>query len=334
MKPVAQAYENLDCWNTKRRRKGESFHWRRFNPSISDVKDLAAFRHLNVVNRERTGLGFGLDDAGVNQELQTQEVFSLLEKKWGSDAVIPLMESFIGLPPRVQVRADDNRLLETDLHDLYLINFALTFARHLAPNSVNLPILEIGPGYGGTAAKLAKLFPGMQFILVDLPPASLLQAFYLDQLFPGDVEVIPVGTHRKSFVSQKRFVICDQDYITKCSPPLAGVINTRSFGEMEHLTVYRYFRLIQRTLTVGGTFMNVNRLSKIGYRFTSYPYDKKWRVAENGPAFAQDLLWHLTTQRLDLPNPSFATWTRSVPMPATPTLVQRMLLQVRRVLTV
>jgi SAM-dependent methyltransferase len=218
------------------------------------------------------------------------------------------------------------------MNDLYLVNFALSFSRHFTLRQSTAHILEIGAGYGGTVAKLARLIPNAQFVLVDLPPASLLQAFYLNELFPDDVTVIPLGSDLSAMRSGRKFIVCGPPAVAQSSVHLSGVINTRSFGEMERPVVAQYFRLIERDLGSCGIFMNVNRLQKIGYRFTAYPYDDRWDVVESRAAFAQGALWHLTTRRRDSVNREFARWTAAVPMPPAPNLMRRLVSQVRRIL--
>jgi len=279
-----------------------------------------------------SGRHLGLDDARADQDGQTKALFDELIAKWGLDRVLPLLESTVGSPPRVRLRRSTGPDIVTDFNDLFLVNFALSFSQHFTLRQTSAPILEIGGGYGRTVAKLARVDPDVRFLLLDLPPAGLLQAFYLNELFPGEVSVMPISSHRAATLPDGRFVICDPQALNWNTLQLSGVINTRSFGEMERSVVARYFHLIQHSLVAEGIFLNVNRLQKIGYRFTQYPYDGHWDVVESGAAFAQDGLWHLTTRRRNSINPTFWSWTQAVPRQDMPSPVRRLLSQVRRIL--
>ena len=333
-----QARINLEAWSRRKRHPGESWMWRRFNPRISTIQDLPYFRQQNALGN---GLRLGLDDTRIEQGPETERVFDELVAKWGLPSVLPLLESKVGHPPLTFVGNSSQKALHTDLHDLFLTNFALDFQQAILGVGLTQPtlFLEIGGGYGGTVAKLARLFPSTRFILADLPPASLLQTYYLEQLYPEEVSVIPLGNSSRSSKMTSRFTICSPTELKTILRSLDGVINTRSFQEMRRPTVRKYFDLIQSSLKPGGIFMNVNSKAKLGYRFTDLPYDNYWELFRSEAAFNQPHIWSLTTRRLRNRNAAFSSWKLDVPMPPAPSLrrrtkalVTRHLITLRRVL--
>ena len=198
-----------------------------------------------------------------------------------------------------------------DLNDLYLAHFALTLydALQQRPRGPTRRVLEIGAGYGGTTAKLALLLPSTRFTIIDLPPANLLQAYYLSELFPGEVTVLPHTATSEGATTSTRFTICSQTIETTSAIRFDGIINTRSFAEMESSEISRYFDLIHLTLNPGGILMNVNRFTKLGNRFRDYPYDSRWSVIDSRPSLGQESkIWSLVTQRLDRDNHVFGFW--------------------------
>jgi hypothetical protein len=311
--PVFQARKNLEEWSASKKRRGESNHWKGFNPRIAKIKDLSTFRAVNASGED---VRLGLDGTRVGHDDDTREVFGRLVDKWGMRVVEPLLECRIGQPPSTLIRHSNHAEYTADFNDLHLINFALDFQGACLSSEGRAPrrVLEIGGGYGGTSAKIAKLFPEASFVLTDLPPACLLQTYYLSQLFPNDVAVVPLGRELPLELRHKRFVICSSDDLGTHLEWCDGAINTRAFGEMNRPVVRNYFDLIQSKILEDGIFMNVNRLQKVGYRFTDYPYDNFWELLSSETAFEQSGLWSLITRRLARENSSFPNWRAGVPV--------------------
>lgn len=320
--PVSQARKNLEEWSSRKKHPDESNHWKGFNPRIAQLKDLSTFRAVNASGED---VRLGLDGTRVGHDDDAREVFGRLIDKWGIQAVEPLLECRVGQPPKTLIRPLDTYELTADFNDLHLINFALDFHRACSSYGSRIPrkVVEIGGGYGGTSAKIAKLIPDAEFVLTDLPPAGLLQTYYLSQLFPNDVAVVPLGQELSLELRSKRFIICSSDdlgaYLDWCD----GVINTRAFGEMTRSVVRSYFDLIHSKILERGVFMNVNRLQKIGYRFIDYPYDNAWEVLSSETAFEQSGLWSLITRRLAKQNSSFPSWRAGVPVDSLGGLLER-----------
>lgn len=317
--PVPQARKNLDDWAAIGNRFGESVHWRQMNPHISAISDLSQFRRINAENAmTKSGVGrLGLDSARLDQDSETQGVFDLLLSRWDFSDIAGLLESEVGCPPQYEVRGPEDSILRTDVHDLHMVNFALTFCRYTSNSwAVPVTIVEIGGGYGATVAKIAMRLPKARFVLVDLPPAGWLQSYYLNSLFPGEVKVIPLNSHLESADLTHRFTICEPGTFLRGAISISGVINARSFGEMEKSVVRHYFEYIQKNLVPDGLFMNVNRHGKLGFRFVDYPYDDKWLVIRSAPAFNQEWNhWELVARRTTKPEVKFQSWRDEVPSP-------------------
>lgn len=266
---------------------------------------------------EGGGKRLGLDSNRLDQESETQGVFDRLLSRFTFTEVAGLLESKIGCPPQFEVRGPDGQTLQTDVHDLHMAYFALTFCQHASERWMTpVTIVEIGGGYGAAVAKIAMLVPNARFVLVDLPPAGWLQSYYLDAVFPGAVRVLPLDSHLESSDLTHRFTICEPGTFLRGSIRISGAINARSFGEMDKSVVRRYFDYIHENMILDGIFMNVNRHQKLGFRFVDYPYDDKWKVIKSAPAFNQESnVWELIVQRTDKPDAGFQSWRDDVPIP-------------------
>ena len=86
-------------------------------------------------------------------------------------------------------------------------------------------------------------------------------------------------------------------------------INTRSFMEMNLSTVESYFNLIQSSLNIGGSFLNINRYHKSTTNednmIARYPYDDCWDAIISEKAFMQDWIHLLLSKRTTAPNKEF-----------------------------
>jgi len=303
---VAQAKKNLRHWNESDR-SGESVHWARFNPKLETLADLRLFRRINASGED---VRLGLDDARLGHASRVALLLDSIITRWDPRDVIFLSESRIGDPPSTTLRLPTGELLSTDLNDLYLTNFALEFVAALKQSGLPDPshILEIGAGYGGLILKLARLLPTTRFVFPDLPPANLLQAYYLNESFPGEVVVAPFGERLQDDL-RYRFLIYFATDVQRFPKNFDGVINTCSFGEMNLPMVNQYFQIIQDRLQPGGLFMNANRFQKLETRFTRYPYDRRWRLIASRPSFGQEgKIWCLIVQRLSRDSRFFGFW--------------------------
>ena len=167
-------------------------------------------------------------------------------------------------------------------------------------------VCEIGGGYGSFAQKIRARFGG-KFILIDLPEANALSAYYLSKHFPNAkfllADEISGRVVTKTHVEQCDFIIIPPWYTLAGDVSVDLFINTRSFMEMNIDVIGRYFALIQSRIAPGGFFFNLNRYQKhsVGYpiKFSEYPYDEKWNVVLSKPAWRQPDHRFLLTQRTE-----------------------------------
>ena len=314
------------------RHRGESQHWRRFNTHVSRVSELSRFREINATAAEAKTGRLGLDDARFHIEQQTQEFADQICAIWDTESIVSVLESQVGLPPVSPIRLSDGRVVETDFNDLRLTHLALTFAKHHRSLTADAPlILEIGGGYGALAAKLARLIPNGRFVLTDLAPAGLLQAYYLNELFPGAVEVIANDEPLPNPRSLGTFTLCSPRTLLRRPTTIGGVINTHSFQEMERRTIRKYFTFIHAALEPGGVFLNVNRTLKLAFRFVDCPYDDDWNLIEScWMPKPLGRIWLLATERRNDRNPAFAGWKDQLPLTSSQPLWKRTVSRLQR----
>lgn len=167
-----------------------------------------------------------------------------------------------------------------DNNQFYSIKWLYILKKILKKNDINLAC-EIGGGFGCFAEKLIKNF-NCKYILVDLPEANIISAYYLSKHFPK----------KKIFLYNSKVNIIDKKILNKYDiliiPPwikfketkIDLFLNTRSFMEMNKKIIKNYFDLINRNIKVGGFFFNNNRYYKdtVGHpiKFFEYPYGEKW----------------------------------------------------------
>ena len=87
-------------------------------------------------------------------------------------------------------------------------------------------------------------------------------------------------------------------------------INTRSFMEMNRLTVDFYFSEIHRTIKDSGLFYCVNRYQKKTsgdlIKFKKLPLDKRWNLEISRQSFYQPLIHEALFKRLNFENRSLS----------------------------
>jgi putative sugar O-methyltransferase len=165
-------------------------------------------------------------------------------------------------------------------------------------------ICEIGGGYGSLAQKI-RSNRNCKYMLVDLPEANILTAYYLEKYFPTAKFLLADQVQNKC-VERKQ--IDEHDFII--IPPwydIQGVkfdlmINTRSMMEMNMETIQKYFDFIHGNIAENGYFFNINRYYKdvVGYpiKLSEYPYDEHWSVISSQPSWKQVPIHQLLTQRV------------------------------------
>lgn len=164
-------------------------------------------------------------------------------------------------------------------------------------------ICEIGGGYGSLAQKIASNIR-CHYILIDLPEANLLSAYYLTQHFPQArfllADAVQDGVVSQDEIDSHDFIIIPPWYAMG-DTKIDLFINTRSMMEMNAEVIRGYFDRIQRTVSDQGFFFNVNRYrkDKVGYpiKLSEYPYDEQWKVVSSAPSWKQDHIHQLVTER-------------------------------------
>ncbi|MSU74483.1 putative sugar O-methyltransferase [Candidatus Kaiserbacteria bacterium] len=185
----------------------------------------------------------------------------------------------------------------------YLIRWLYDLEAIFVERSIHL-VCEIGGGYGAMAQKIRSRF-ACKLILIDLPEANILSAYYLSKHFPDARFLLADEVQGKRItlddVMRHDVIIIPQWYTLADDVKVDLFINTRSMMEMNSDVIKRYFNLIQTHIIEGGFFFNLNRYQKksVGYpiQFAKYPYDEEWDVVISKPAWRQDDHHFLITRR-------------------------------------
>ena len=167
-----------------------------------------------------------------------------------------------------------------DNNQFYSIMWLFILKKILKKKKINLAC-EIGGGFGCLAEKIIRNF-NCKFILIDLPEANILSAYYLSKHFP----------QKKIFIYKSKNKMIDKKTLDKFDiliiPPWVGLkkikvdlfLNSRSFMEMNKKIIKFYFEIIKKNMALDGIFFNNNRYYKdtVGHpiRFYEYPYGEKW----------------------------------------------------------
>jgi len=252
---------------------------------------------------------------------------STVEKKFNSlqslvplDSLIELSESSIGKPHSFKIISKRGDEVCVDGNDLTLIYFATRIAGFWQNTHQDPParILDIGGGYGGLAAKLAKIFPSAKITLIDSPEGNLLQRFYLHTVF-SDIETKfdTQQSETASIFDTKFSIIPIRQFELLYEVEWDLVINTRSMQEMNPEDVASYFDMIQNKLHVGGIFFNANQLvggaAGMPYHISRSPYDNFWALLSANPNLIQVDNFEICTLRLDFENQLLRKYLKTLP---------------------
>ena len=166
-------------------------------------------------------------------------------------------------------------------------------------------ICEIGGGFGSFSELFIRNY-NLKFLLIDLPEANLMCAYYLKCIFPNKNFYLFDDYSKTEFLSYSDFQKNDIIIL----PPNCNIdekikidlfINTRSMMEMNRDVIKSYFDFIHKHSFEEGYFLNINRYEKstVGYpvRISEYPYDNYWKVIISEPSFHQKKIHFLLTQR-------------------------------------
>jgi len=295
-------------------RRDQSLHWLKMADLWRDAdiaRDLPTFR-----NSSQRWLARGLDK--TRDDETTRELARTVEGFVGTDHLSLLTETMVGKPITTSYSRSDGTKLAVNFNDLQLTLMASRIFRLWTATESGVPtnVLEIGGGYGGLAAKLLRLWPECRYTLVDLPEASLLQQYYLQDATDARIvlDVSPpienTGTGVVTLVGAR-----DCHLLNLAQWDL--VINTRSMQEMDAATIDSYFDRIHRDLRSGGLFYNLNRFmtgsTGLPNCIARYPYDRYWQLISAVPFPTQWVQLELVTQRTTQANPTCQRFIRALP---------------------
>lgn len=264
----------------------KSSHWRRLmdrkHGFVDDAGLWAGFR-ANVVTE-------GLDNANVPEAaaLRVRErclrIHAEIAPRIPLDYQHFLEETTIGGPRRFEIGG--RQVSQSSLEYTYMLTRLRPFFAGVGT------LVEIGAGFGGLARLLKLAFPQLRIVLLDLPEASAIQTYFLNQAFPGArfLYLEHLGQGEGLPAQDFDFAILPGSAAARLGPGSVDMfVNTRSMMEMDLEVVAGYFEVIQRALREGGGFYCVNRLAKVS-RLRDYPFDARWYAAlwEAWPTFIDE----------------------------------------------
>ncbi len=235
---------------------------------------------------------------------RAEKWFRDLRAKCGTDFVDRLLESRIGRPPTVETGG-----VSVSFHDLRLVYNAWVLDKAcgiLDWRDRSTVFMEIGAGYGGLPCKIKTLFPRSKYIVIDLPEANAIQAYYIENFDPS-LKVFRYLDFKE--IGFDGFLDGDFDIAllpTQCIDMIGDrtvdfAINIRSLTEMTAPIVDEYFRQIHRVVRESGAFYNANRFDNRGsgdhLQFKTFPYDSRWTPLFSSTAWTQYQIHELVTVR-------------------------------------
>ncbi len=269
-----------------------SKHWR-----YNNKKKIKLFKINNLKNFRNNNLSYGLDDQFYSKN-EMKINFKKLIKECGRSFVSKyLNKKNIG---NVKDYLKYNGKI-VDKHEIFHIQYLHEISKKIKFHKKNY-ICEIGAGYGSFASKIIKKFK-CKYIIIDLPEANFLSAYYLKKKFPKKKILLSIDIKKKIRITQIKkydiFILNPWDDFP--SIKVDFFINTRSMMEMDYKIINYYFKLIKNKISKKGYFLNINRYYKdtVGYpvELTKYPYDNKWKVIISKKSWQQSHIHFLLTQR-------------------------------------
>ena len=277
-------YDIFKNTNNLKFEKFKSKHWKKFyNKDLFNPEtNLINFRNIG-------GASKGLDQHNSFEE--TLELFLELQKKIGKEFVENNLDKLnIGNSPK----NFKHKNFFIDYHNLIFI-YWLYLVKENTLIDFN-SVCEIGGGFGA----FSKLFINnykCKILLIDLPEANLLSAYYLHKNFPEKKFFLYDNYLKKEYLSLENFE--ENDILIL--PPNCKIdkkikfdlfINSRSFQEMKFDLIKKYFNFIEKHIQSNGYFLNINRFEKtsVGYPiyFHEYPYSNKWKKILSQTSFKQE----------------------------------------------
>ena len=159
-------------------------------------------------------------------------------------------------------------------------------------------ILELGAGTGNLARLFRSYYPGIRYVIVDLPDTLVFSHMYLRLNFPeltwrwlSSAEKLSEADADASDV-----IFCPvgfEDALTEL--PFDLFVNTASMGEMRANAVHYWFDYIQQKISPR-YWLTANR-----YLNTCNPAEHMWRIEENTSALRFDTRWDILDWELEAP---------------------------------
>lgn len=264
--------------------KFKSRHWQKyFNKDLFESE-------INLINfRNIGGASRGLDQHNSFEE--TQELLLEVQKKAGKEFVENNLDKLnIGNSP-TNFKYNNSFI---DYHNLIFIYWLYLMKENTTNNFSS--VCEIGGGFGAFSKLLINNYK-CKILLIDLPEANLLSAYYLQKNFPEKKFFLFDNYIKKNYLSLKDFE--ENDILIL--PPNCNIdekikidlfINSRSFQEIKFSLIKKYFNFIEKHIQINGYFLNINRFEKtsVGYPiyFHEYPYSNKWKKILSLDSFKQE----------------------------------------------
>jgi hypothetical protein len=118
-------------------------------------------------------------------------------------------------------------------------------------------VVEIGAGYGALAYYLKRRFPGVTYVIVDLPPSLLFSGCYLAAALP-EVPIRVLGPGGAGVLHGGVNLVSNVDLEQLSGLCVDVAINTLSFAEMPAATVAHYCGWLERNLGPDGVLFEQN----------------------------------------------------------------------------
>ncbi len=275
-------------------KSAKSFHWEQYDKRVYNIKTLLNFR-------EKEGLSVGLDDSALISFKSYPEYVNLLTEEF---ILNNMCKENIGNSPfnvlYKQHYVDPNKLVQLIW---YKILYESMYLDKLPKN-----VCEIGGGFGSFAEVIIRNLDS-KILLIDLPEANLMSAYYLKENFPERKLYLFDDYQLNEFLSfddyNKNDIIilppnCNIDEAIKFDL----FVNSRSMMEMNLEVISDYFNFIQKHISANGYFLNINRYEKriagVPIRISEYPYDQDWQVIRSHASPGQNHIRFLLTKRTNI----------------------------------